>query len=133
MKEHDYSGLANAFAGVDPVAIFTHKSDKNSNFESQPSKSQIDRMKHAVGMCSSINKSRWGYRNRYVTYHGNAWVNSEKEMLDLVDGGFCTVRVMPDWYAGEGVLLFRVTQKGCEAIGMSKAATARALNRGGRR
>jgi hypothetical protein len=130
VKEHDYSGLANASAGVDPVAIFTHKSDKNSNFEPQPSKSQIDRMKHAVGMCWQVNKSRWGYRNRYVTYPGG---DSEKEMLSLVEGGYCTVLVMPDWYAGEGVLLFSVTQKGCEAIGMSKAATARALNRGGRR
>jgi hypothetical protein len=51
-------------------------------------------------------------------------------MLDLVDGGFCTIRVMPDWYSGGVVLLFSVTQKGCEAIGMSREATARALKNG---
>ena len=78
----------------------------------------LDKLRHMVGMGRHIRRGSWGYRNHYA-----ASGDATPAMLRLLAAGF----VVQGGEYGESHF-YHATAAGCAAIGMSKAATKRALS-----
>jgi len=81
----------------------------------------IELLTHMLGAGSHVKKSQHGYRNRFA-----AEVDGEhyKDMLAMQEAGL--VEAGPTINRGT-MQLFGATLAGCQAAGLSKAATKRAL------
>jgi hypothetical protein len=85
------------------------------------SERQVGRLKNAIGVNPSVPSSRWGYRNSFIT---SPDCDSYPDMENLLDRGYCEVSAVPDSL----YLCYRVTRKGCEALGLTEEVIRRALN-----
>jgi len=80
----------------------------------------LDNLRHMVGAVSNVAKRNWGYRNSFA-----AGEDDVPSMERLLDAGF-VVRGRK-FNIGETDYYYHATLEGCKAIGLSKAATRRAL------
>jgi hypothetical protein len=77
-------------------------------------------LRHALGAGDRYPKSQWGFRNYYVAAEGSVDVPL---LLDLEREGLMR-RMIP--FTNQ--YRFAVTADGCKALGLSRAATKRAIN-----
>jgi len=82
---------------------------------------QIHFLQHMLGARPDQKKSQHGYRNRFCAgVDGQDYVTGiELRDMGLVSKGYA-INEGRDW-------MFFATEKGCQAIGLSKAATKRAM------
>ena len=90
------------------------------NAELDLTSDDLDNLRHMVGAVSNVPKKQWGYRNHFAA--GESDVPS---MEKLRKAGF-VVRGRK-FHIGETDYYYHATLNGCKAIGLSKAATKRAL------
>jgi hypothetical protein len=87
------------------------------NAELDLTSDDLDNLRHMVGASSNIPKRQWGYRNHFAA--GEKDIDS---MNRLETAGYVT-----KGKSYRNSFYYHATLKGCKAIGLSKAATKRAL------
>ena len=80
----------------------------------------LDNLRHMVGAVFNVAKRNWGYRNHFA-----AGEDDVPSMEKLRNAGF--VIKGRKFHIGETDYYYHATLEGCKAIGLSKAATKRAL------
>ena len=76
-------------------------------------------LRHTLGADPHIRKSKWGFRNRFVSTKGgrNYEAMREMQLCGLVEEGWIT----------DKFIFFRATLEGCKAIKLTKTQIARAF------
>ena len=81
---------------------------------------ELQKMQHMVGATKNIPKRQHGYRNYYASSVENSGVMENLLKKGLVFRG-------KKHHIGQCDYYYHATEKGCKAIGLTKAATKQAL------
>lgn len=79
----------------------------------------FDKLRNAVGARPDVRRNNWGYRNRYSSPHQCSSISR------LVDAGFMAVIG-----SSNDMVYCKVTEAGCDAIGLTQEQKQRALEDG---
>ena len=90
------------------------------NLELGITSDDLDKLRHMVGAVNNVPKRQWGYRNHFASAACDV-----PSMERLKKAGF--VFRGRKFHIGETDYYYHATLEGCKAIGLSKAATKRAL------